>query len=273
MPSPDPADLAGIRDAGGLDLLEGPALALAYLAFNTTEAPFDTPAARRAVARAIDRQAIVAEVFGGAATAVDGILPAPMSGRNEAAADFDGAAAKQAVAAAGVAGARLRLWVSPGGPRPTIPIRRRWPEAIRSQLGAAGIEAKIETPPADEFVVATLDPDREGAVLHGWVSDNGDPDNLLAPLLGCDAVGIANRTGWCNAALRCPPRRGAGDHRPGGAGRLYAEAAAGIVADEAPLVPIAAPLVTVATTDAVTGIVADPFGRHNFEAVDIVEGE
>ena len=39
---------------------------------------------------------------------------------------------------------------------------------------------------------------RDGAVLLGWTGDNGDPDNFLAVLLGCDAVGSNNRAQWCN---------------------------------------------------------------------------
>ena len=34
--------------------------------------------------------------------------------------------------------------------------------------------------------------------ILGWTGDNGDPDNFLATLLGCDAVGGNNRAQWCN---------------------------------------------------------------------------
>ena len=34
--------------------------------------------------------------------------------------------------------------------------------------------------------------------ILGWTGDNGDPDNFLAMLLGCDAVGGNNRAQWCN---------------------------------------------------------------------------
>ena len=32
----------------------------------------------------------------------------------------------------------------------------------------------------------------------GWSGDNGDPDNFLATLLGCEAVGSGNSAQWCN---------------------------------------------------------------------------
>ena len=35
-------------------------------------------------------------------------------------------------------------------------------------------------------------------MILGWTGDNGDPDNFLDVLLGCDAVGGNNRAQWCN---------------------------------------------------------------------------
>ena len=53
---------------------------------------------------------------------------------------------------------------------------------------------------------------------------------------------------------------------------LYAEAER-ILADEAPVIPVAHVAVAVATVAGVTGFVVDPFGRHNFETTDIAGGE
>ena len=54
--------------------------------------------------------------------------------------------------------------------------------------------------------------------------------------------------------------------------RLYADAQR-IIADEAPVIPLAHVGVAVATVAGVTGFVVDPFGRHNFETADIAGGE
>jgi dipeptide transport system substrate-binding protein len=273
IPSPDPADIAAIRADDRLKLLEGRGLALAYLAFNTAEPPFDRARVRRAIARALDKEAIVADVYKGAASAAGGLLPPLMpGGGNVAGAEtYDGAAAKQALEAAGAAGTAMRLFVLPA-PRPYSPDPGRMAEMIRGDLEAAGIAAEIVSPPAEEFIAATLAPDRKGAVPLGWVSDNGDPDNLLAPLLGCDAVGISNRTFWCNARFDSLLAQARATIDPAARARLYADAQR-IVADEAPVIPVAHVAVTSATVAGVTGLVVDPFGRHNFETVDLVGGE
>ncbi len=35
-------------------------------------------------------------------------------------------------------------------------------------------------------------------MLIGWTGDNGDPDNWLGTLLGCDAVNGNNFSKWCH---------------------------------------------------------------------------
>ena len=49
-----------------------------------------------------------------------------------------------------------------------------------------------------EYLKRTQGQDRDGAFMLGWTGDNGDPDNFLDTLLGCDAVGGTNRARWCN---------------------------------------------------------------------------
>ncbi len=273
IPSPNPSDLAAIRVDKGLKLLQGKGLALAYLAFNTTEPPFDRARVRRAIARALDKQGIVTDIYKGAAAAAVGLLPTLMAGGSDPAGSepYDSAAAKVALEAAGAAGSPMRLWVLPAL-RPYNPDPGRMAEMIGGNLDAIGIGAEIVSPPADEFLAVTLAADRRGSVLLGWVSDNGDPDNLLAALLGCDAVGISNRTFWCNARFDALLEEARTIIDPAARARLYAEAQR-IVAEEAPVIPVAHVAVTAATVAGVTGLVVDAFGRHNFETADLIESE
>ena len=273
IPSPNPADILVIRAEEGLELLQREGLTLAYLAFDTTESPFDRARVRRAIARAIDKEAIVADVFRGTGVAAKEPLSSFMLGYDPAsvAESFDAEAARQDLTAAGVTDAVTRIWVLPAQ-RPYNPDPARMAEMIRADLEKVGVTAEVASPPAEEFVAATLAPDRQGTVLLGWVSDNGDPDNLLAPLLGCDAVGVSNRAAWCNARFDAILNQARATVDRSERAHLYGEAQR-IVAEEMPIVPIAHAVVTVGTVAAVRGFVVDPFGRHNFESVDIIESE
>ena len=273
IPSPNPADIAVIRAEDGLEVLQREGLTLAYLAFNTTEPPFDRARVRRAIARAIDKAAIVADVFKGAGVAARGLLPPLMPGYDGAAGGepYDAEAARQALSAAGVTDIATRIWVLPAQ-RPYNPDPARMAEMIGADLGKVGVSAEIVSPPAEEFMAATLAADRQGSVLLGWTSDNGDPDNLLTPLLGCDAVGISNRAAWCNPRFDAILNQARTSVDRSERARLYGEAQR-ILADEMPVVPIAHAVVTVATVAGVSGFVVDPFGRHNFETVDIAEAQ
>jgi dipeptide transport system substrate-binding protein len=223
---------------------------------------------RRAIAAAIDREAIVADIFKGAADPTGAVLsPLMPGGGQRSLAAFDAATAKQAVAAADAAGVTLRLWSLPAL-RPYNPEPGRMAEAIAADLAAAGIDVAPVAASPDSFAADTLAADREGAVLLGWVSDNGDPDNLLAPLLGCDAVGISNRANWCSPRFDALLAEARGTIDAETRAGLYAEAER-MVATEAPIAPIVYVGQTMAARDTVTGLVVDPFGRHNFEAVGI----
>ena len=270
--APNRADIAAIRGTDGLAVLEGPGLALAYLAFNTTEPPFDRARARRAVAAAIDREALVAEIFEGAATATTGALSPLMPGGSAVRTPpFDASAAAQAVAAAEATGAALPIW-SLAAIRPYNPDPARMAGMIGENLDAAGLETRIVTAAPETFLADTMSADRPGAVLLGWVSDNGDPDNLLAPTLSCYAVGISNRSNWCEPRFDALLAEGRAATDPAVRARIYA-AAAKMIADEAPIVPLLHADHVVAIRDGVTGYVVDPFGRHSFETVDITRGD
>ena len=60
-----------------------------------------------------------------------------------------------------------------------------------------GVKAKIVTFDWPEYLKRSKDGEHQ-TVLLGWTGDNGDPDNFLHVLLGCDAVGGSNRAQWCH---------------------------------------------------------------------------
>ena len=82
--------------------------------------------------------------------------------------------------------------------RPYNPNARRMAELIQADFKEVGVDVEIVSYEWGEYLARSKELDRDGAVLLGWTGDNGDPDNFLAVLLGCDGVGGSNRAQWCN---------------------------------------------------------------------------
>jgi dipeptide transport system substrate-binding protein len=200
MPYPNAADIKDLKADSNLKVLEQPGLNVAYLAYNTLVAPFDKPEVRRALNMAINKQAIVDAVFQGAASVAKNPIPPTMWSYNDAVADdkYDADAAKKALADAGVKDLKMKIWAMPVS-RPYMLNARRAAELMQADLAKIGVSAEIVTHEWAEYLKLSKEKDRDGAVILGWTGDNGDPDNFLDTLLGCDAVGGNNRAQWCNS--------------------------------------------------------------------------
>jgi dipeptide transport system substrate-binding protein len=267
-----PGAVAAARKEPGLSVIDTPALDFAYLAFNTTVKPFDDPRVRRALNMAIDRQAIADQIHGGEAVPARGPLPPAVwaADRSAAAIPHDPDAAITLLAEAGVSGLTLRLWAMPEA-RPYDPDPKRLAGMIAADLARVGVTvSRIESPPWPEFIKATAARERDGVVLYGWSGDTGDPDEFLAPLLGCDGVGSSNRAVWCDPRFQDAIVRARASSDPAERVKLYDEAQA-IVAEEAPIVPLVHTRESIAVARGVSGVAADPFGRHRFAGADVAE--
>ena len=269
MADPTPEIVARLKNDADIDVKQTQASDLAYLAYNTRQKPFDDKRVRQALNQAIDRKALVEAIYGDGASVADSPLPASMWSHSgvltDAAADPD--AAKAALADAGVSDLKMKIWVPPVG-RAYDPDPKRMAEMIKADLAKAGVAAEIVSDDLGAFIKKTAAADRDGAVLFGWVSDNGDPDNFLGALLGCDTVGIANRAEWCNKEFDAAilDARKAAD--PGERVKLY-ETAQRIFAEDAPWLTVAHTNISVPVAKAVKNYVVDPLGHHNFAAVDV----
>jgi dipeptide transport system substrate-binding protein len=269
MAFPATGDLDAIRAEPGLTLLALAELNVAYLALNTTKAPFDDVRVRRAVNLAIDRQAIVAGVYGDAGLLAQGPLPPGIWAHDADLPDtpFDRAEALRLLAEAGLAeGFETDLWYPPVS-RPYNPNGRRVADMIQADLAQVGIRARPVTRPWNAYRAA-LYGGEPSLMLYGWTSDNGDPDNFLNVLLGCKAAqaGGANLARWCDPAYDrlVEAARRTGDRATRQS--LYRQAQA-IVRQAMPWVPLAHTKVHLAIRRDVLGLTMDPLGRHLFETV------
>ena len=85
---------------------------MAYLAYNTTVAPFDKPEVRKALNMAINKQAIIDAVYQGSGQLAKNPIPPTMWSYNDAVVDdaYDPEAAKAALEAAGVKDLSMKVW-------------------------------------------------------------------------------------------------------------------------------------------------------------------
>jgi dipeptide transport system substrate-binding protein len=272
MADPDPATLKAAAADANLEIAEADRLDVAYLAFNTTRAPFGDIRVRKALGLAIDKQAIVDTVYGGAASAADSLMPPSMWSYDSTYADgaHDTEAAKALLADAGVSSLKLKL-ITTRQPRPYNPDPARVAAMIAADFAKVGVEASVETV-ADigEFLRQTSAKDRDGAVLIGWTSDSGDPGDFLSLLLTCDAVGASNRAEWCFAPFDDLIDKAKAAIDPSVGAGFYREAQEMLNLNQ-PLTAIAHGVVSVPLAKGVKGFVASPLGLHNFEGVDFGE--
>lgn len=271
MPYPNPADLDMLRADANLTVMEQEGLNIGFLAYNTQQPPFDNPAVRKALNMAINKDAIIEAVFVGAGTKAVAPIPPTMWSYNTALVDdpYDPEAAKAALEAAGAAGLSMKVWAMPVA-RPYNPDARRMAELIQADFAAIGVTAEIVSMEWGEYLEQSSAVDRDGAVLLGWTGDNGDPDNFLAVLLGCDAVGGANRAQWCNEDFEKLIQDAKVVSDQAARTELYEQAQV-VFKEQAPWATIAHSVVFMPMRKEVTGYVMDPKGTHSFDGVDIAE--
>ncbi|WP_182086204.1 ABC transporter substrate-binding protein [Aureimonas sp. ME7] len=273
---PDAADLARLRSDPELKLYETEGLNVGYLAMNTTRKPFDDVRVRRAVNMAIDRQAILDAVYGPSAILATNPIPPSLWAFDERVEPYpyNVAAARKLLIEAGLPdGLDTDLWYMPVS-RPYNPNARRVAEMIAADLEKLGIRLRLKTSEWNAYRVSILENDDVSLALYGWAGDNGDPDNFLHTLLGCAAVrpGGNNVARWCDADYDRLVREAKTLSDPAGRRALYLEAQE-IFHREAPWVPLAHSIFSVAARREVTGYVADPLFYHSFEGVDLVDRE
>ncbi|WP_419195850.1 ABC transporter substrate-binding protein [Ensifer adhaerens] len=270
-PYPAPADVAGLKANPDLNVLEQPGLNVSYLAMNTLVAPFDKLEVRRAINMAIDRKAIVDSVYQGMGEMAQSVLPPTMWGYNGSidGYGYDPEAAKKLLDEAGVKDLSMKIWAMPVS-RPYMPNARRAAELMQADLAKVGIKVEIVSYEWGEYLKKSRDKARDGAIILGGTSDNGDPDNLLSYFFSCVGVGGSNNANWCYKPLDEIFQKARSSSDQSERTKLYEEAQA-IISDQAPWVPIAHSTVVLPMLKKVKNYVMEPLGSHRFDKVDIEE--
>lgn len=269
MPYPNPADLEAMAKDADINLMQQEGLNVGYLAYNSLVAPFDNPKVRKALNKAINKEAILDAVFQGAGIVAKNPIPPTIWSYNDAVEDdsYDPVAAKKMLEDEGVKGLKMNIWAMPVQ-RPYNPNARRMAELIQADFAKVGVDAEIVSYEWGEYLKRSKDKDRDGAVLLGWTGDNGDPDNFLAVLLGCDAVGGANRAMWCHQPFEDLIQKAKVVSDPAERTKLYEQAQV-VFKEQAPWATIAHSIVFKPIRKEVVDFKIDPFGGHVFYGVDL----
>ena len=271
MPYPNPADLDSIRKDAQVQVLEQAGLNVGYLAYNTTKKPFDDVRVRKAINMAIDKAAIISAVYLGTAVAAVNPIPPSMWAYNKAIKDdaFNPAEAKKLLAAAGYPNGFITdLWAMPVQ-RPYNPNAKRIAELMQADLAKIGVTAEIKSFEWGEYRKRMQAGEHQMGML-GWTGDNGDPDNFLDTLLGCDAA----KTNGSNVAKFCyqPYEEVVSKAKVvtsiAERTKLY-EQAQRIFKEQAPWFTIAHAVQIKPIRKEVLDFRLSPFGRHTFYGVDM----
>ena len=215
MEYPNPADFDRIKANPDLVLMSEPGMNIGYMAMNTGYGYIDanqngikdpdeplekTPGyfepltkkeVRQAINMAIDKEAIVRDIFMGTASVAKNGMPPFMLGYNDEIEDYpyDPARAKELLAEAGYPdGFEVTLHVMPVS-RPYMFDPPKIGEAIQSYLAAVGIKVNLYQVDWATYLQET-EAGMHQMCLLGWTGDNGDPDNFLNVLYGLNACSI-----------------------------------------------------------------------------------
>lgn len=268
---PSPADMPDMKQDATLDILSREGLNLSFLAYNTLQKSFDDVRVRKALNMAVNKQAIIDAVYMGAAIVSVNPLPPSVWGYNKAVKDdaYDPEQSRKLLEEAGIKDLKMKIWAMPVQ-RPYMPNARRAAEMMQADFAKVGVNVEIVTFDWGEYLKRSLEKDRDGAVMLGWTGGIADPDNFMAALLGCQAVGSANRANWCNKDFEDLIQKAKIITDQAERAKLYEQAQV-IFKEQAPWLTIAHQIVEQPVRKKVKDFRIDPFGGYLFEDVDIDE--
>jgi oligopeptide transport system substrate-binding protein len=213
-----------------------PIFALRHYGLNTRVKPLDDRRVRQALTYAIDREALVSEIWLGRNSLAKGILPPGTLGFNPQlrGLPYDPAKARELLAQAGYPGGRgmppLVIWSSA---RSEEIVREH--ERIRKDLAAVGITAEFQYNTDWPSFSRAMQERKLPIFLRAWFADVPDPENFLAKLFYSGSP--FNYMGYSNPALDALLEKARGEPDMARRVEIYRRAEEMIVED-APVIPL-----------------------------------
>ncbi|EPC09392.1 ABC transporter substrate-binding protein, partial [Pasteurella multocida] len=230
----------------------------------------DNVKVRQALNYAVNKDAIIESVYQGAGQVAKNPIPPTMWSYNDEVKDYayDPEKAKALLKEAGFEnGFETDLWAMPVS-RPYNPNARRMAELVQADWEKVGVKAKIVSYEWGEYLKRMRAGDHQTGMM-GWTGDNGDPDNFLNTLLSCAAVESgSNYANFCHKEFNDLVTKAAQVTDPAERTALYQQAQL-VFKEQAPWITIAHSTTYFPVRKEVKGYVIDPFGLHNFYAVEL----
>lgn len=237
-------------------LIEVPMASLQRLAFPTYDDRFKDKRVRQAISMAIDRQALVDEVYHGAHTPARGFVSPVFPGARASCSYcvYAPEQARQLLAdAGGWQGGTLELWTNSGADHQV------WLAALGEQLKRnLGIDYTVRADLAyTEYVAKIHQNAMTGIFRSGWNSDYPSMENFLTPLYG--KHGSTAVTGWTDPRFDDLIAQGNQAATPDEAVGFYQQAE-DLVAEDMPALPLWYVKGSTLHSDRFTDVVVNPVG-------------
>ncbi|WP_158609630.1 ABC transporter substrate-binding protein [Cellulomonas triticagri] len=240
-----------MEDEDGLTVVSEASNRLEYLGFNTSEAPFDDPLVRQAVAKAVPYQDLVDQVLYGYANPATGVVPATMETHSEEAGTFeeDLDAAQDLLAEAGLPdGFSSTLYY-----KQSNAVEAAAAVLVQANLKEIGVDIDLK-PLTDADFTSQTNARSLPMYLNNFLGWGADPFYQMYYLAG-SAAGT-NFTSYANPELDALLQEGAATADEATREQISAEAQQ-VIYDEMPFIPVYNPNWTFVVRDGVSGLTKD----------------
>ncbi|CAI8998231.1 dipeptide ABC transporter periplasmic binding protein [Pseudomonas sp. IT-P12] len=274
---PRPADLKALKEDKDLKMPDQAGFNLGYIAYNVMDKikgddkpnPMSQLKVRQAMDMAVNKQQIIDSVYQGAGQLAVNAMPPTQWSYDTTIKDakYDPEKAKELLKEAGVKeGTEIVLWAMPVQ-RPYNPNAKLMAEMLQSDWKKIGLNVKIQSYEWGEYIKRSKGGEN-GAMLIGWSGDNGDPDNWLNVLFGCDSLAGNNFSKWCDKKFDDIVKQAKRTSDQAKRTELYKQAQH-VLKDAVPMTPIAHSTVFQPMRTNVQDFKISPFGLNSFYGVSV----
>ncbi|HEF4758787.1 TPA: ABC transporter substrate-binding protein [Pseudomonas putida] len=274
---PRPADLKALKEDKTLKVPDQAGFNLGYIAYNvmpqlkgqTTPNPLADLKVRQALDMAVNKPQIIESVYQGAGQLAVNAMPPTQWSYDTTIKDakYDPEKAKELLKEAGVKeGTEIVLWAMPVQ-RPYNPNAKLMAEMLQSDWKKIGLNVKIQSYEWGEYIKRAKGGEQQG-MLIGWSGDNGDPDNWLNVLFGCDSLDGNNFSKWCDKKFDDLVKQAKRTSDQAKRTELYKQAQH-VLKDAVPYTPIAHSTVFQPMRAEVQDFKISPFGLNSFYGVSV----